>query len=277
MSGFRSLDRADAYYAMMAKSFRALCPDDSCHMNVGLWPASSLRCAQESMIERTLSLGAELVGGPIRSVADAGGGWGGTRAIVERLFPGAAYRGVNLASEQVDHAARINESLPNTRFVVGRVEDPEIAAQWLFGDLLVSVEAAFHFEDKAALLGRARERGVRAVSFAEILVEDLAPIVSHRLLASSLRHAWSRAQYQKTLAALDADVSIVRAPGRPLADFAAHVTALDADAFVQRGGRRGLLEQLRRAFSELARLEWAGLVEYAFVRGRFVPPGGPAR
>jgi hypothetical protein len=130
----------------------------------------------------------------------------------------------------------------------GRARCFRSALPWDRIDLVFSIEAAFHFEDKAAILEEAGRRRVRLVTMLEICVEDSA-VVDDPLLTPSLHNAWSSRQYENALATAGfGRVEIEDIGDRVFAGFLDYLESLDAGAY---GGRRAILEQLRRATRSL--------------------------
>ena len=253
---------AAQYYRVTGDSFRALCPLASGHMNMGLWPAPSLQAAQEGLVRLALERTRARIPESPRGILDLGSGWGASRALFQETFPETPYFGVNVSREQVDVACLATAHVPRTTYVVGRVEDRD-ALPWGEVDLVVSIEAAFHFEDKGALLAEAATRGVRVVTLLEICVEDPA-IVRDPLLAPSLRNAWSMKQYREALAASPfARVTAEELGDRVFPGFLGYLEALDDRAY---RGRRAVLEQLRRATRAIAAAAVRGDVRYVLLQ-----------
>jgi hypothetical protein len=255
---------AAQYYRVTGDSFRALCPEASGHMNMGLWPAPTLRAAQERLVGLALAKAAAWARGEPeapKGILDLGSGWGGSRALFHETFPRTPYFGVNLAQDQVEVARAATAHLPHTEYVVARVEDAT-KVPWDKVDLLFSTEAAFHFEEKASILNEAGARGVRLVSLLEICVED--PLVlEDPLLIPSLRHAWSTARYRTALDAAGlgrvemSDHAADIFPG-----FLAYTEGLDPSAY---RGRRAILDQLVRATRALVHAAERGQVRYVLL------------
>ena len=108
------------YYEIMEQPFRALDPDRTGFMNFGLWPADTLKEAQENLVRATLDALALQPGDPKR-VLEAGSGWGASRRLVGAKFPGLAYVGVNFSRNQVEHSRAVNRSVPQTTYVQAEI------------------------------------------------------------------------------------------------------------------------------------------------------------
>ena len=253
------LATAERYYRVTADSFRALCPEASGHMNMGLWPARSLREAQEALIRLALDRAKAVIPRP-RCVLDLGSGWGGARALFHAAFPGSRYVGVNVSEAQVAVARAANAAIPRTTYVVGRVEDPG-TIPWAEVDAVLSIEAAFHFEDKGAIARAAGAHGVRAVTLLEITIEE-AEVARDPLLAPSLGKAWSVAQWRSALAGAGLDVRVQDVGERVFPGFLAYLDAID-DATYR--GRRAVLDQLRRATRAIASAAARGAIRYVVI------------
>src|SRR6478609_2235782 len=134
------------YYRLTGASFRALCPEKSGHMNMGLWPASTLRGAQEDLIGVAFRAGCEIldrhgVARP-RGVLDLGCGWGGTGKLWAETFPLVPYFGINASGEQVIAArdlARQGARAEQVRYLLAHAEDGDLP--WAKVDLAISIEA----------------------------------------------------------------------------------------------------------------------------------------
>lgn len=256
---------AARYYRVTEDSFRALCPEASGHMNMGLWPARGLCDAQVALVRLALREAAARCGETAitpRGVLDLGSGWGASRAVFDEVFPRTPYVGVNLSREQVAAARLATAHVPQTEYVVGRVEDAG-TLPWDRVDLLFSIEAAFHFEGKASLLFEAAARGIRLVTLLEICVEDPA-VALDPLLAPSLRNAWSLDRYERAFAGAGfAKVSAVDIGDRVFPGFLAYLEALDERAY---RGRRAVLDQLRRATRRIATAAARGEIRYLLLQ-----------
>lgn len=252
---------AAKYYEIMEEPFRALCPDQSGFMNFGLWPAPSLRAAQEALVQATLDALKARQGAPAR-IAEAGSGWGAGRGLVARTFPGSAYVGINFSRNQVEHARRVNAAVPGTSYVESAVE--AVTLETLGGpvDALFAVEAAIHF-DKAKFLNLARGWGVQALALAEILVEDMPALRRNPYASPALHRCWSMAEYEVGLKAAgfdrvtELDVTKAAFPG-----MAEHTARISAGTFAS---NPVILAQLKRAFADLSELAAAGKVRYVIL------------
>jgi hypothetical protein len=256
---------AARYYRVTEDSFRALCPDASGHMNMGLWPARGLCDAQQALVRLALEEAAarcrETAITP-RGVLDLGSGWGASRALFDEVFPRTPYVGVNLSREQVAAARRATAHVPETEYVVGRVEDRD-AIPWYRVDLLFSIEAAFHFADKASLLAGAAARGIRLVTLLEICVEEPA-VAQDPLLAPSLKNAWSLDRYERAFdVAGFGRVSAKDLGPRVFPGFLGYLDALDERTY---RGRRAVLDQLRRATRRIATAAARGEIRYLLLQ-----------
>jgi len=259
------LATSEQYYRVTGASFRALCPESSGHMNMGLWPAPTLRAAQEGLVALALAHATSIFGerhDTPRAILDLGCGWGAARAVFQSSFPGVPYTGVSSAEEQIDAARELNALIPRTEYVCARVEEVG-RLPWAQADLVTSIEAAFHFANKRELLGAAARHGARALVLAELCVEDPS-VARDPLLVPSLRHAWSCAEYDR--ACVDAGF------GRPRVDdiapqvlpgFLAHLASIDEATYL---GRRAILKQLRRATAALVEAAERGAVRYVVIR-----------
>ena len=258
---------AAQYYRVTGDSFRALCPAASGHMNMGVWPAPSLLAAQESLVRLALDRAQARLRTPgdpepPRGILDLGSGWGASRPLFDEAFPRTPYFGVNISREQIDVARVATAHVPRTTYVVGRVEDRE-ALPWSEIDLLFSIEAAFHFEDKRALLREAAARGIRLLNWMEICVEDRR-LAKDPLLAPALRNAWSVKEYQQALGAARLERITVEDVGdRVFPGFLAYLDALDDRAY---RGRRAVLDQLRRATRAIAAAALRGDIRYVLLQ-----------
>jgi hypothetical protein len=257
----------EQYYRVTGDSFRALCPEASGHMNMGLWPAPTLREAQVALVrfavEETAARCARRHGeGPPRGALDLGSGWGGSRELFHEVLPRTPYFGINSSREQVDVARRATAHVPGTEYIVGRAEDPG-TVPWDRVDLLFAIEAAFHFEDKTVVLREAAARGVKQLTFLEICVEEPS-VVDDPLLAPSLRNAWSVGRYHTALSAAGfRDVTTDDVGSRVFPGFLGYIEAIDERAY---NGRRRVLDQLRRATRAIASAAERGGIRYVLLQ-----------
>jgi hypothetical protein len=237
---------AARYYRVTEGSFRALCPEASGHMNMGFWPAPGIREAQRALLRFALDRAAGWCSASSltpRGILDLGSGWGGSRAVFDEVFPNTPYVGVNVSAEQVAAARRATAHVPRTEYIVGRVEDRE-ALPWGRVDLLFSIEAAFHFADKASLLRDAAARGIKLATLFEICVEEPS-VAADPLLAPSLQNAWSLRRYEQAFAEAGfGSVSTVDVSAEVFPGFLEYLETLDERSY---RGRRAVLDQLRRA------------------------------
>lgn len=263
-----------AYYALTERSYRAFCDDDGGHMNVGLWPSPTLRVAQERLVgwvlERARRRWHESHPDRVPSaILDLGSGWGGSRPLFRDAFADSRYVGINLSSAQVESARQRNREVPHTDYVVGAVEEEATLDAAQPFELVVSIEAAFHFTDKELLLQRLARRRV-VLLFADILIESTNDGADTPLLRWAMGHSWSRARYEVALERAGfTRLSFERLPGRPLHDAARYLDRLDnpgdRSAWVGRGGRRALFHPMAAGFRHLGALEDAGLAEYRII------------
>lgn len=256
------------YYRLTGSSFRALCPERSGHMNMGLWPAPSLRVAQEQLIFVALGAARDLFHrwelAP-RGVMDLGSGWGGTAPLWSAAFPGIPYVGINASAEQVKvaraaAASRSGQAGPeHVRYISARAEDGDLP--WQTVDLVLSIEAMFHFVDKSRII-QAMTRSVRGAVLLEICVED-PRVLDDPLLLPSLHAAWSTARYERAFADHRwSRVHFEDVGARVFEGFSACLRTIDESSFE---GRRAILRQLIRATEALARAHERGGLRYVLV------------
>src|SRR5689334_13740315 len=146
---------AQRYYDGTEGPYRALCPERSGHMNMGYWPAGSLREAQARLVQETALHCRERCPG-LQSMVDAGSGWGGSARIFAGAFANLAYTGVNLSATQIEAARTANRDLEGVRYV--QQDITAFAETMAPVDAFVSIEAAFHFERKERLLEALRPK-----------------------------------------------------------------------------------------------------------------------
>lgn len=116
--------------------------------NVGYWTDQIATQAEAStaLVDRMLN-GVE---GHVVSVLDVGCGLGATTAYIKQRWPLARVTGLNLSETQVNHC-RVNVS--NCEFVVMDAADITLPDESF--DLVISVEAAYHFETRQDFLKQA--------------------------------------------------------------------------------------------------------------------------
>ena len=244
------------YYAGTERAYLALCPQRSGHMNMGYWPASSLQEAQERLITDALAHCRQRTPG-LRSVIDAGSGWGGTARLLRSQLPDVRYTGVNVSAAQVQAATARHAASAQVAYVCSDIRAH--VAQMAPADALLSVEAAFHFEDKAAWIHALRGK-VRSVTLLEICIEQPRLIERAPLLRSSLGAGWSLQRYLETFR--DAGF---RAPevedvsAKTFGGFAEYLRGWDCAGY---DASRAVLRQFRRAFQQVAELARGGALRY---------------
>lgn len=134
--------------------------------NVGLWSEGSRdqAAASTALVDRLLSAVADP-----RAVIDVGCGLGATTAQICRRWPHARVTGVNISAQQVEHCQK---TIPTAEFRVmdaTRLAFPDESA-----DLVVCVEAAFHFNTRIDFLREAWRvlRPGGSIALTDILVAD---------------------------------------------------------------------------------------------------------
>ena len=255
-----SLERAAAqYYQGTGRSYLALCPEQTGHMNMGLWPAESLCAAQEALVTHAIEHCLARLPGLVH-VVDAGSGWGGSARVFARRVPDARYTGVNLSTEQLERARSQNAHLPLVRYHEGAIEDFVTTMEPV--DCLISLEAAFHFEHKIELIRRLRGK-VRLVTLLDICAEERSGVLEHPLLLPALREAFSLAQYTQAFAQAGFREQVVEdLSSRTFAGFSAHLSSLDTRSY---GGNAAVLRQFRMAFKTMAKLHEQGALRYVLI------------
>jgi len=254
------------YYRLTGASFRALCPEKSGHMNMGLWPAATLRAGQEGLIGLAFRSACELldrqgIARP-RGVLDLGCGWGGTGRLWSEAFPLVPYFGVNASAEQVAAArahTRQSARSEQIRYLLARAEDDDLP--WAEVDLAISIEAMFHFADKARII-QAMTPHVKGAVLLEICVENRR-VIDNPLLTPSLHSAWTTAQYAQAFAGNGWSRVRIDDIGTNVFDgFLEYVRAIDEAAY---DGRRAILRQLVEASQALAEAHARGDLRYVSV------------
>ena len=116
--------------------------------NVGYWEADTVSCpdACEDMVMRLLSQAPE---GPT-SVLDVGCGLGATTKLVKSTFPQAGVTGINISEVQLNYC---RQNAPECSFVQMNATKLEFEEGQF--DVVLSVEAAFHFDTRADFLREA--------------------------------------------------------------------------------------------------------------------------
>jgi hypothetical protein len=242
-------------------------------MNMGLWPAETIRKAQESLIgvalARASASWARVAGGAApKGIVDLGSGWGGSRSLFHTAFPQTPYFGVNVSTEQVRAARQATAHIPETHYIETSVENVS-ALPFDRADLLFSIEAAFHFENKAAILREAASRGVGVVTWLEICVEN-ARLLDSPLIAPSLRHAWSTQQYQQAFEEAGfGKLAVEDLTARVLPGFFMFLDQFFRcpDESAPYGGRRAVFDQVLRATEVLVAAAERGEVRYLLLAG----------
>ncbi|MEM8996698.1 MAG: methyltransferase domain-containing protein [Acidobacteriota bacterium] len=121
--------------------------------NVGDWSrgAAELPRACADLVHRHVELARVAEGGgPARRILDVGCGLGAGTSLIAGAFPGAGVLGVNLSDRQVERARR---RYPDAEFRVMDATRLDLADGSY--DLVVSVEAAFHFDTRLAFFEEA--------------------------------------------------------------------------------------------------------------------------
>ena len=254
------MSEARQYYQKTETAFRDLCPEQSGHMNFGMWPAPSLRTAQENLIRAVIAL-YPTDRPPPRKIVEAGSGWGGARALFHAAFPDAEYIGINMSARQVEWARELNHRIPNTSYHIGAIEDLP-AAVLADADAFFAIEAAFHFKEKATLLHNLRRANIGVVAIADFVVSDRAAIAQNVILRRTMPHVWSAEQYGIGLK--QAGYSEIHCHDVSQDVFAGLANFLAARK--ERGEMNGMIErQLTAAAHDMACLSADGALSYAFL------------
>jgi hypothetical protein len=254
---------SSSYYRLTEEAYLALCPELGGHMNMGLWPAQNLYTAQSSLVQKFCEFLLRARMGMPTHIVDAGSGWGASRPIFELNFPKVPYIGINSSAKQVTHARLRAHNTPGTEYVLDRVENITKAKVEMNGTL-VSVEAAFHFEDKGKLLLDLVNLGFEDFAIADICVRGQEIVKSNKLLAA-LWSAWTEDQYRSE--ALNAgfhNLKTENVSGEVFEGMAAYVESLNVNEFI---GPGRLLRQFKTSFRIMADLFLKGNLSYVFIYG----------
>ena len=253
------MNQAAAYYEGTEHSYRTLCPKLSGHMNMGIWPADTLCSAQEALIQKGLSR-AFASGVSINSIVDAGSGWGGTRRLVNSIFPFASYTGVNVSQIQIEAARSHNALIKRTDYKHAAVEE-FVRSEWQSG-LFMSVEAAFHFENKASLFCDVSERTQSMLLF-DICVADDDKVKQSSLLKPAIGQAWSVEDYRNELPRCGfKNVEIEDLSPLVFDGFRDYLRTVPLASYQ---GSAAVLRQFRLAFGRMAKLAEHGKLQYVQV------------
>ena len=138
---------ADQYDQMiLAPAMRAMY-DETDFYNVGYWAdaPATLGQACRALVEQHL----RLVRPDLRpaTILDVGCGLGATTALFAQAYPMAAVTGINISARQVAHAQQQTPSITFEAMDAAQLAFPDDSF-----DLLLSVEAAFHFNTRRAFL-----------------------------------------------------------------------------------------------------------------------------
>ncbi len=250
------MNQAAAYYEGTEHSYRTLCPSLSGHMNMGLWPSQTLRSAQETLVLNGLNR-VRASNHTIQVVVDAGSGWGGSRQLVAEVFPNAHYTGVNVSQKQIDAARALNQGVGNTEYQYGSVE--EHAKEDWKADLFMSVEAAFHFENKRNLYRNVAKRA-KSMLLLEICVTNEDNVRNNPLLRPALGHAWSLDTYNSELTTCGyKNVEIQDLSSQVFDGFSDYLRTISLPSYE---GNAAVLRQFRLAFGRMAKLAKQGELQY---------------
>ncbi|WP_157811538.1 class I SAM-dependent methyltransferase [Lacinutrix sp. Bg11-31] len=124
--------------------------NDSAFYNVGYWEHSNmlLKEACQALMEKHLDL-INLTTAPI-TILDVGCGLGATTNAIQRKFPNAKVTGINISSRQISYA---QQQYPNCYFKV--MDAAQLSFPENHFDLIISVEAVFHFHTRETFLAEA--------------------------------------------------------------------------------------------------------------------------
>lgn len=250
---------AAKYYELTEDSYLFLCPQKSGHMNMGFWPATSLRDAQEQLVSRVLDFHTKNMDQMPKAIVDAGSGWGGSRKIFDSKFTGTPYIGVNSSPKQLSHAIALNKGISNTLYRFANIHDVA-SIDICNADTLISIEAAFHFPKKEELFPKIAAAGIRHLTIADICVEDKEVVTKFPLLAPALENAWSSHEYEKAFVSAGFAKPIEFDASRFIFEgWAKFLEGIDVNAFQ---GRRRLLRQFQEGFFQMYELSQKGLLTY---------------
>lgn len=134
---------------ILAPAMRALYGHSGFY-NVGYWspPTSSLESACRALVQAHLDC--VPFPGEVRQVLDAGCGLGSGSAAMARHFDQARVTAINLSEAQIAHAHQQHPAVDFQVMDACRMDFP--AARF---DLILSIEAAFHFNTRADFLKEA--------------------------------------------------------------------------------------------------------------------------
>lgn len=124
--------------------------NDSAFYNVGYWEHSNmlLKEACQSLVEKQLDL-VNLTKEPL-AILDVGCGLGATTNAIQKKFPNAKVTGINISSRQISFA---QQQYPNCDFKV--MDAAQLSFPENHFDLIISVEAVFHFHTRETFLAEA--------------------------------------------------------------------------------------------------------------------------
>ncbi len=122
----------------------------SAFYNVGYWEDLdiNLKEACEALVKKHLNL-IDLSKGAVR-ILDVGCGLGATTNAIKERFPKAKVTGINISQRQIEYA---RQQYPNCNFQV--MDAAKLSFPNDYFDLIVSVEAIFHFHTRERFLKQA--------------------------------------------------------------------------------------------------------------------------
>ncbi|MBC8757041.1 methyltransferase domain-containing protein [Kordia sp. YSTF-M3] len=124
--------------------------NESAFYNVGYWEHSNmlLKEACQALVEKHLDL-VNLTTAPL-TILDVGCGLGATTNAIKKKFPNAKVTGINISSRQISYA---QQQYPNCDFKV--MDAAQLSFPENHFDLIISVEAVFHFHTRETFLTEA--------------------------------------------------------------------------------------------------------------------------
>lgn len=256
---------SEKYYRLTEDDYLALCPDKSSHMNMGLWPASSLKDAQQGLVFSFIKFIKENSKLDFENIIDAGSGWGGTRKYYAEFFPEVGYLGINTSQRQIIHSRKINKSFSNTDYIksdIERVEELNLPSKSIF----ISLEAAFHFGEKAHIIDSLnRYHDIDEIFIGDLLVEDEV-VKNDSYLRSALHNAFSFDQYEKAFKEAGFTISRRKNIGEHVfKGWSEYLNSVDVGSFK---GQKKILKQFQIGFGNMLDYYQKEKIQYYFIFAR---------
>lgn len=162
------------YYRLTEQTYKLLDRDGTDFMNLGLWPAESIREAQGKIYSKIFSLIASQMQSsnpfPYHFV-ELGCGFGGGVEIFKNFFPQSSYEGINSSANQIAFCQTKYAGQQQIQFMNGFYES-YIHSNSQKPTCVFGVESLLHCENRELVFEMIQKSGFKYIALADILLKD---------------------------------------------------------------------------------------------------------